>query len=94
MSESGNGGSNGKEIVTIAREKLIDELVLVFDRESGGMSITGTVASDEVALMMFQRAVNIYTARTRAQYALALREQMLEQERIRALANSTRGGRT
>lgn len=93
MSEEGNGGGNGPERVTLPLEALVDELVLTFDRRDGRMAISGKVCSDEVALMMLLRAVNVYEARTRALMAMQLREQALETARVQDLVNRTRGGR-
>ena len=87
-----NGGAGGNAD-KIPHEELIDRLELVFDRADGSMRIDGSVVSDEVVLMMLQRAVNAYTARTRAAYAMALREQALEQQRVKDLLDRTRGGR-
>lgn len=92
MCENG-GGAKAAEGERIARSDLIDELVLRFDRATGMLEIGGRVASDDVALMILERAVNVYTARTRAAYMLAAREQALEQERVRQLVNQQRGGR-
>lgn len=95
MSESGdgNGAGNGKEHVTLPLEALTDELTITFNRATGAMSITGRVVTDEVALMMLARAVNVYESRTRIQFASAVKQQLDEQARVAALLERTRGGR-
>lgn len=88
-----NGNGNGTERVTLPLEALTDELTLTFNRATGGMSITGRVITDEVALMMLARAVNVYESRTRMQLAISVKQQAEQQARVAALLERTRGGR-
>lgn len=90
MSESDNGEGHGEKRVTLALEALVDELVLTFDRRDGRMSIAGRVCNDEVALMMLQRALNLYEFRTRGMMVAALKQQADENARVAALLDRTR----
>lgn len=89
----GNGTGNGAERVTLPLAELIDELHLTFNRVTGGMAITGRCVTDEVALMMLQRAANVYQARTRLQLAQQAQQQAEENKRVAALLERARGGR-
>lgn len=95
MSETGdgNGAGNGEERVTLRLAALIDELHITFNRVTGGMTITGQVVTDQVALMMLQRAANVYQARTRLQLAQQAQQQVEENKRVAALLERSRGGR-
>lgn len=95
MSEhgDGNGAGNGNERVTLPLAELIDELHITFNRVTGGMTITGRVITDEVALMMLQRAANVYQARTRLLLAQQVQLQAQEAARVADLVARTRGRR-
>jgi hypothetical protein len=95
MSEHDNGGNDGHSSnnVTVPQEAMIDRLELEFNRLTGLVRIGGAVVSDEVALMMLYRAVNVYEFRTRAALAIAAAQQAREAQHVNDLVARTRAGR-
>jgi hypothetical protein len=94
MDDSGHGGGNGNERVTLPLEALIDELVLTFDRRDGTLKVGGRILNIELGLMIAQRAVNYFETLVRVQAAAQMQQQQADKARVAALLDRARHERS
>jgi hypothetical protein len=91
FSEGGNGGGGGSDEM-LGRCPKVERLVLEYDRATDELRIGGRTGSDESALAMLRRAVFTYEMKVRAAIAAQLAEQIHQQQRDAALAQSIARG--
>lgn len=93
MFSDGGNGTGGQEEITLAREALVDEIVVRYNRADGTMFIGGHVCNNDTALDMLQRAARHYETVLRLEAAARIRAEAMDAAQTAQILERTRGGR-
>ena len=87
---SDGDGSNGESGV---EHRVVDTLILTYDRATDVLEIGGKCNSLDLMLGMLARATRVLEHRWRAERINELRQQIADQARTQAILDKVKGGR-